>query len=82
MLDPTNAELVEFLRSKINTDLSQYASNDYEGVALHTSSIIVAANDAVCNMFGYSEEEVIGMNAWLLFSPESAQIIMQHLVEK
>jgi hypothetical protein len=30
----------------------------------------------------YSEDELIGMNAWTIFAPQCAQTIMKHLTEK
>lgn len=78
----TNNDLVNFLRKKIGNDLRQYATDGYEGIALHTSSIIIAVNDAVCDMFGYTQDEIPGLNAWLLFSQKSAESLMEHLMKK
>lgn len=78
----SNNDLVDFLRTKINPNLEEYISSDYEGIAVHTSSIIITVNQEVADMFGYDIDEFIGMNAWLLFTHESVQALMQHLVEK
>lgn len=75
-------DIVRKLREKLKNRVDNYLSDGYEGVALHTSSIVIALNEAAAKMFGYTVEEAEGLNAWILFHPDSAKIIMQHLVNK
>ena len=73
---------VTSLRKRMQINIDDYVHPDYEGVAVHSSSIILAVNPACSAMFGYSEEELIYMNAWRLFTTESVQALMQHLLQK
>jgi len=72
----------ETLRKAIVPIAEDYASDEYEGIAFHSSSIILHASKAGADIFGYTADEMVGMNAWLLFKPESANALMKHLVEK
>lgn len=77
-----NDEQLRRLGTQIKTTLDDYLNDDYVCVAAHTNSIMIAANQAILDVFGYEENEVIGMNAWRLFSMNSSDVIMQHLIEK
>lgn len=67
---------------KTGFDLQRLLEPGYQVVAVHTCSTVVTANATACAMFGYELDELIGLNAWLLFSPESAPILMEHLVKR
>lgn len=58
----------------------KYLEGDYTGVAVHSSSIILQLNKTAADMFGYEVDEVVGLNAWVLFPPESAAELMRHLL--
>lgn len=73
---------LERLKTKLEPKINDYISDDYEGIAFHSSSIIFLVNYAIADMFGYAEDEFFGMNAWRLFSTDSVKKIMQHLLEK
>ena len=73
---------MKILKQELQSKIDDYISDDYEGIAFHSSSIIFLTNAAAADMFGYAEDEIFGMNAWRLFSDESFEKIMQHLVEK
>lgn len=75
-------QLVQQLRSKISVELDDYLTSEYQAVALHAQSTVVDCNPAAAELFGYSVEEIIGINAWALFSVESASLIMEKLVSK
>lgn len=77
-----NEDLVVWLRRKLLPRLDEFKIEGYEGVALHSSSIMIAANQAVADMFGYELDDITGMNAWVFFSSKSADVIMKHLFEK
>lgn len=79
---PNTKLIINHLREKLSHDLEKYLTDDYDAVALHSSSILIAANQAALDMFGYTEEELIGMNAWHFFHSKSAPVIMQHLMDK
>ena len=73
---------IQQLRNRLLPKQDEYLDDGYDAVAFHTSSILICANQAALEMFGYSSDELPGMNAWVLFKPEYSKIIMQHLVEK
>jgi PAS domain S-box-containing protein len=73
---------IQRLRKKIMPMLEGYPMGVYDGLIVHSSSIIVVVNQAAADMFGYEKEEMYGMNSWQLFSPKCVQAIMQHLLEK
>ena len=74
--------MLKSLNHKLKANIGDYVSDDYEGIAFHSNSIVFLVNDAAADMFGYTKDEVFGLNAWRLFSSDSAETIMQHLVEK
>ena len=80
--DVQTRDLVLQLRKKLLPELDSFLEEGYEGLALHTSSIIIAVNEGCANMFGYTMDEMINMNAWILFSTASREKLMEHLVAK
>lgn len=81
-LPPAEIRRLEGIRSEMEDDINEYLTDDYEAVALHSSSIILDVNQAAADMFGYRREDMIFLNAWKLFPPESVQELMQHLLTK
>lgn len=53
----------------------------YPIIVIHSDSTIFYGNDAFCELSQYTHDEIIGLNAWRLFSPESTEIITQKLKE-
>ena len=78
----SNLSTIKILSRKLKSKIDDYITDDYEGIAFHSNSIIILVNHAAAEMFGYTEDEVFGMNAWRLFNGESFETIMQHLLEK
>lgn len=68
-----------FLNSQFK--IEDIVEPEYPIVALHSNSTIFYGNDAFCELSQYSHDEIIGLNAWRLFSPESTEIIAQKLKE-
>ena len=83
-LSPANSEYERILkiRRHLAGDLSALLVDDYKGIAIHSNSIIVDANEYCVNMFGYSMDEIVGLNAWTLFTPGSAELLTKHLMSK
>lgn len=75
-------ERVRKLREQLDLNLDNYLRDGYQAVALHASSIIITANEAGAEMFGYTVEEIEGMNAWTLFTPNSFDTLLQNLSSK
>ena len=78
----SDLNILKILKRELQSKVDDYVADDYEGIAFHSSSIVFLANDVAADMFGYSANELFGLNAWRLFSDESFDTIMQHLVEK
>ena len=74
--------ILKILKKKLQSKIDDYVDEDYEGIAFHSSSIIFLANDVAANMFGYTEDELFGLNAWGVFSDDDFETIMHHLLEK
>ncbi|MEJ2143203.1 MAG: PAS domain-containing protein [Gammaproteobacteria bacterium] len=56
-----------------------FLEEGYSAIGIHSNSTIIACNQALADMTGYSVDELEGMNAWRLFAPESANLLMQNL---
>jgi PAS domain S-box-containing protein len=73
-------ERVARLQKHLKGHIEQAQSDEYPGVAVHTKSILIDANPQAAEMFGYTINEIIGLNAWLLFPPESVEALTKHLM--
>jgi PAS domain S-box-containing protein len=51
----------------------------FGGIAIHDQGVILDCNQGLSDMMGYSREELIGMNGYLLIAPDSRQIILDHV---
>lgn len=68
-------ELSETLeRLKILTEAS------YGGIGVHDKGLIIECNQGLCDITGYSKEELIGMNGLLLIAPESRDLVKQNIL--
>lgn len=54
----------------------------YPAIVLHSNSTLFHANDAFCNITQYSQKEIIGLNAWLLFPAKSIDTVIKNLTEQ
>lgn len=70
------------LRQRLDLDLTDFLCEGYDAVALHSSSILIAVNAPAAEMFGYSPDEMVGMNSWTLFPPQSAEALLKHLITR
>jgi len=73
---------IEQLRNKLLPRLPSFPKDGYDGIVIHSSSIVVCADAGGAEMFGYTAEEIVGVNTWSHFKPECARTILQHLTEK
>ena len=55
------------------------AAAAFEGIAVHENGTIIAANEALAEMFGYEVSEVIGRSALELAAPESRELIQKSI---
>lgn len=73
---------IEQLKKVLLPRLSSFAKEGFDGIVIHSSSIVICADAGCAEMFGYTEEEMTGINAWSHFKPECARTLLQHLTEK
>ncbi len=53
-----------------------------EGIAIHDQGVILVANQALANMFGYEVVDLIGMSAQRLATPESWETILKNIANE
>ena len=70
------------LRKALNANLANCLTKEYRAVVLHSSSTIFDLNREAADLFGYSIDEMIGLNAWTLFPASSADTLMDKLTSK
>ncbi|MCI0751984.1 MAG: PAS domain S-box protein [Flammeovirgaceae bacterium] len=51
----------------------------FGGISLHDRGVIIDCNQGLCDITGYSFEELIGMNGLKLFAPESQAVVIEHI---
>ena len=51
----------------------------FEGIMIHERGIILDVNQALVRMMGYDAAELIGINALELVTPESRELVLQHI---
>ena len=73
---------IEQLKNALLPRLPDFPKEGYDGIVIHSSSIIICSDAGAAEMFGFDAEEMTGINAWSYFKPECARIILQHLTEK
>lgn len=59
----------------------RFAEINNEGVVIHDNGKIIEANPAFSKMFGYNEDEVIGMHAFQFTAPESIDTLNKNMRE-
>ncbi|MBX2964436.1 MAG: PAS domain S-box protein [Cyclobacteriaceae bacterium] len=68
----------EIKESELRFRTLQQAS--FGGIGLHDQGVIIDCNKGLCNITGYSYEELIGMNGFNLIAPEWQETVKQHVV--
>ncbi len=59
--------------------LGRFFEAAFEGIAIHEGGVILDANQALADLFGYSVPEMIGRHALDLAAPPSREVIRQHI---
>lgn len=54
----------------------------FGGIAIHDQGVILDCNQGLTDMTGYSREELMGMNGYLLIAPESRQLVLDNISAK
>jgi formate hydrogenlyase transcriptional activator len=74
----TIRELQQQLR-KENERFQQLAEASFEGILLHEKGHILEINQRLEKMFGYHRSDVLGRNVTEFVTPESHQVVLEHL---
>ena len=57
----------------------QLAQATFEGIIFHENGIFINSNQQFADMFGYSLDEISGLNGLDLFTPESREIVKEKI---
>jgi PAS domain S-box-containing protein len=79
--DITERKQAEADLSQSNERFRELWENTVEGIAIHYNGVFLEVNPAICKMFGYTPEQVIGRSMFDLISPEAAQVVRQKMLE-
>ena len=77
-----NLNLTEPTLEELRRHFCQQAQTDFEGVAVHQKINILAANQMLAELFGYSPTELTGMTLLDLVTPESRSTVLRNTVIK
>lgn len=61
------------------TRFRQLSEASFEGVMIHDQGRIVDCNSALARLTGYSHEDLLGMDALLLVTPESRAVVRENI---
>jgi len=70
------------LRQKVLPMLESIDKKGYDGIAIHSSGIIICADAEGARMFGYAPDEIQGVNAFTHYKPESLGTVRQAVTNK
>lgn len=56
------------------------SESTFEGIVIHDKGRILEANKTLAGMFGYELDELIGRSGLDLLTPESREIVLQHIL--
>jgi PAS domain S-box-containing protein len=80
--DVTNETIIEQMIDEGEQRLAVLNHLTFGGVIIHDRREIVECNNHVCNVLGYSRDEIIGSNILKLVAPECIDIVKSKIVEK
>lgn len=55
------------------------AAATFEGIVIHKGGQILDVNERICEMSGYSKEELTGSNFLEILHPDSHEVVMRHI---
>lgn len=82
MTDKSSPKEYQTKIDQISKRLKNLRAAPYKASATHADSIIIDANQSFADLVGYTCDELKGLNAWVLFPPESYPILMEKLQSK
>lgn len=50
------------------------AEATFDGIVFHENGVYIESNQQFADMFGYSADEIVGLDGYKLFTPESAEV--------
>ena len=60
----------------------RFSDSAFEGIAIHNGDKIIDANQALAKMYGYEQDELIGMDASKLIAPKSLEQVRINIVNE
>jgi len=54
----------------------------FGGIAIHDKGVVLACNDGLCSLTGFSREELIGMDAFLVIAEEQRERVRQKIEDQ
>jgi PAS domain S-box-containing protein len=78
--DITERKQAEEALKESEERFSRLAQASFEGVAIHDKGLILDANQAMADLFGYELSEFIGMNVLDLAMPESRDLVRNNFL--
>jgi PAS domain S-box-containing protein len=76
-VDITERRLAEQALTQTRERYRTLVEESFDGIFVQKGFRIVFANKALCEMTGYGEEELIGMDHWLVYAPEYQELTRQ-----
>lgn len=66
---------------RFESECTEFRESGYSFFGLHQDSIVISVSDEAVNELGYSIDEFLGMNSWLLFDTSSFQEVAAKLFQ-
>jgi len=79
--DITEHKRAEAALRESNERFRELWENTVEGIAIHYNGVFLEVNPAICRMFGYTPEQVIGRSIFDFISPEVARVVREKMLE-
>jgi len=78
--DITSRKMTEEALRESETRFKALHNASFGGIAIHDNGVILECNLGLSEMFGYSREELIGMDGLLLVAEKSRDIVMSNIL--
>lgn len=70
------------LRQKLIPSLDSIDKEGYDGIAIHSSGIVICADTEGARMFGYDQDNIHGVNAFSHYTPDSLKTVRHAVTNK
>ena len=80
IIDITDRKQVEQSLRESEARFKALHNASFGGIAIHDKGIILECNQGLCGMFGYSMNELLGMDGLLLIAEKSRDMVMKNIL--